>query len=204
MAANSATPENSLGSRMTAARIIRGAISLSSSSHFAQILYSNIVNPVVLPPGRDRLATRPRLTGSLAPTNTMGMSRVTRCRAPTAVPPTARRALAQRAPPRRCDSARHRCAPAIVDLKIAAGYPPVHFERFGKGRGFLATLRITTAHVREHADAPDPIGLLRPCRGWPCRRAAEQRNELAPPHSITSSAIASRDGGTIRLSMVAV
>ena len=40
--------------------------------------------------------------------------------------------------------------------------------------------------------------LLRPRRQRPCRRrAAEQRDELAPPdHSITSSARASRVGGT--------
>ena len=36
------------------------------------------------------------------------------------------------------------------------------------------------------------------------RRAAEQRDELAPPHSITSSARASSDGGTIRPSILAV
>src|SRR2546423_378489 len=33
---------------------------------------------------------------------------------------------------------------------------------------------------------------------WPCCRAAEQRDELAPPHSITASASASNDGGTSR------
>src|SRR5262245_2331347 len=36
------------------------------------------------------------------------------------------------------------------------------------------------------------------------RRAAEQRNELAPPHSITSSAMARSDGGTARPSIRAV
>ena len=36
------------------------------------------------------------------------------------------------------------------------------------------------------------------------RRAAEQRDELAPPHSITSSARASSDGGTSRPSALAV
>src|SRR5262245_62062351 len=40
----------------------------------------------------------------------------------------------------------------------------------------------------------------RPCR----RRAAEQRDELAAPHSITSSARASSDGGTMRPSILAV
>ena len=36
------------------------------------------------------------------------------------------------------------------------------------------------------------------------RRAAEQRDELAPPHSITSSARASSVGGTSRPSALAV
>jgi hypothetical protein len=37
---------------------------------------------------------------------------------------------------------------------------------------------------------------------WPCsRRAAEQRDERAAPHSITSSAVASSVGGTSRPSI---
>src|SRR3974390_2017795 len=51
----------------------------------------------------------------------------------------------------------------------------------------------------EDADAPDPFGLLRPYYERPRRRrAAEKRDELAPPHSITSSARASTDGGIVR------
>src|SRR5262249_3183100 len=47
--------------------------------------------------------------------------------------------------------------------------------------------------------------LLRPRRQRPRRRAAEQGDELAPPHhSITSSARASNVGGTSRLSALAV
>ena len=38
----------------------------------------------------------------------------------------------------------------------------------------------------------------------PRRRATEQRDELAALHSITSSAVASRDGGTLRPSVRAV
>src|SRR4029077_19992621 len=40
---------------------------------------------------------------------------------------------------------------------------------------------------QEHADAPHPLGLLRPCRYRPChRRATEQRDELAPLHQALS------------------
>src|SRR5262249_46984074 len=50
----------------------------------------------------------------------------------------------------------------------------------------------------QHADAPDLAGRLRARRQRPRRRAAEQREELAAGHSITSSARGSSDGGTVR------
>ncbi|HEX9073053.1 MAG TPA: hypothetical protein VF852_14000 [Pseudolabrys sp.] len=74
---------------MTAARVTLGAICLSSSGHFAHMLYSNSINPVVLPLGRAKLATKPRLIGSVTATNTIGTVRLACCSAPTAVPPTA-------------------------------------------------------------------------------------------------------------------
>jgi hypothetical protein len=43
------------GSRRTATRFKPGASALSRSSHFPLMLYSNAVNPVVLPPGRARV-----------------------------------------------------------------------------------------------------------------------------------------------------
>ena len=46
-----ADPAVIAGSRSTAARVTRGAISLSSSSNFPLILYSNGVNPMALLPG---------------------------------------------------------------------------------------------------------------------------------------------------------
>src|SRR5262245_27795925 len=46
--------------------------------------------------------------------------------------------------------------------------------------------------------------LLRPYGERPCHRAADKRDELAPSHSITSSARASRVGGTSRPSSFAV
>src|SRR5262249_32077788 len=57
----------------------------------------------------------------------------------------------------------------------------------------------------EHADAPHAVALLRARRDRPCRRAAEERDEVAPlNHSITSSARSSIDGGIARPSAVAV
>jgi hypothetical protein len=50
-------------------------------------------------------------------------------------------------------------------------------------------LGITFGVSHEHADAPHPLGLLRTRGERPCsRRAAEQRDEIAPIQSITSSA----------------
>jgi hypothetical protein len=49
-------------------------------------------------------------------------------------------------------------------------------------------LRIVCGRVHEHANAPHPSWLLRARRQRPRGSAAEQRDELATPHSITSSA----------------
>src|SRR5215472_9905024 len=53
-------------------------------------------------------------------------------------------------------------------------------------------------------DAAHPLALLRARHQRPRCRAAKQRDELAPPHSITSSARASSVGGTSRPSALAV
>src|SRR5262245_40170145 len=59
--------------------------------------------------------------------------------------------------------------------------------------------------VRENTDAPHrPDLLLRPRREGPTRRASEQRDELAPPHSITSSASESKLSEIVTLSSLAV
>jgi hypothetical protein len=51
----------------------------------------------------------------------------------------------------------------------------------------------------QHADPPHAFGLLRRCPKRPRRRrAAKQRDELAPSHSITSSAMANSVGGISR------
>jgi hypothetical protein len=60
-----------------------GAISLSSSSHFPLMPYSNAVNPVALPPGCAKLATNPAPTGSMTFANTIGALRLACCSAAT-------------------------------------------------------------------------------------------------------------------------
>src|SRR6516165_658548 len=54
----------------------RGAISLSSSTHLPPSASSLAVKPVTMPPGREKLATRPLPTGSATVAKTIGIVRV--------------------------------------------------------------------------------------------------------------------------------
>src|SRR5262245_15910495 len=83
-------PEAILGSRRIAARVVRGAICLSSSSHFPLMPYSNAMKPVALPPGRARLDTKPAPTGSVTVPNTTGKVRVASNKGATTLVPLAR------------------------------------------------------------------------------------------------------------------
>jgi hypothetical protein len=56
----------------------------------------------------------------------------------------------------------------------------------------------------QYADATHPFGLLRASRERPRRRAADKRDKLSPPHSITSVARASSVAGIIRPSALVV
>ena len=92
--------------------------------------------------------------------------------------------------------------PAIFDRHV----PALDMTGLASGPGGTrATERVSIR--RRGAEKPDHRHrrLLRPRRERPRRRrAAEQRDELAPLHSITSSARASRVGGTSRPSALAV
>src|SRR5215831_15468177 len=81
--------------------------------------------------------------------------------------------------------------PTSVDLQIPALHPAQFLQLLQKRCELRLSFRIT----HQRADPPDSLGLLRPRRNRPCRRAAEHRDELAPPdHSITSSARTRREG----------
>src|SRR5260370_36630034 len=95
-------------------------------------------------------------------------------------------------------------APAIVDLKVIADYPPARLHRLGKGGGFFMALRVAAALVRQHADAPHALALLRARRERPDDGARACGNALAPSHSITSSVPASKACGTAKPSAFAV
>src|SRR5262245_15341402 len=93
-----------------------------------------------------------------------------------------------------------------VDFDILS-FDPSHSGKF-RAEGSYAPLLVWIGRVaqHQHADAPHPLALLRARRERPSRRRpAEQRDELAAPdHSITSSARASKVGGTSSPSAFAV
>src|SRR5262249_28426970 len=94
--------------------------------------------------------------------------------------------------------------PTIVDPHIAAGGPAQLLQPLREGRDPRQRFRILDRDRLEHTDAPHALGLLRACCERPCRRPANERDELAPLHSITSSARPSSVAGTSRPSALAV
>ena len=88
-----------------------------------------------------------------------------------------------------------------IDYEVLAfgeAEPPQFIEQRDK-------MRCIARAGMQAAEAINASGLLSARRERPrCSRAAEQRDELAPLHSITSSARASRVGGTSRPSDLAV
>src|SRR5499427_6744212 len=95
--------------------------------------------------------------------------------------------------------------PVIVRLDVASFRPTQTLQRLAERRNARLCLRIALGKAHQHADPPHPLALLRACRERPrSRRAAEQRDERAPLHSITSSARASSMGGIVRPSALAV
>src|SRR5262249_60389412 len=93
----------------------------------------------------------------------------------------------------------------VGDPHVIAVAPSQFLECLQERRHAPALFRIVFSQVRKHTDPPHPLRLLCPRRKRPRRRSAtEQRDELAPLHSITSSARASKLSGTMRPSALAV
>src|SRR5262249_13041171 len=93
--------------------------------------------------------------------------------------------------------------PAILDRDRPTLDPAEFMQSLRKSGDPFAGGR--TRALTRKPDSPKLPGLLRTHRERPRGRAAEQRNELAATdHSITSSAWASNDGGTLRPSACAV
>jgi hypothetical protein len=75
------------GLNISPIRVSAGAMDLSSSPDFPITVKSIRVKPVMLPPGRARLATKPCATGSFTATNTSGIVEVARFIAAVATEP---------------------------------------------------------------------------------------------------------------------
>src|SRR5262249_29770605 len=94
-------------------------------------------------------------------------------------------------------------APTIVDPHVAADGPAKFPEPLQERRIAGLCFRLVRSDGGKHADPPHALALLRARRERPRCRAAEQRDEIAAPHSITSSAMASSVCGTSRPSAFA-
>src|SRR3977135_3238600 len=92
----------------------------------------------------------------------------------------------------------------MLDSDIAVLRPAERSESLPKRNDAGRYFRIVLGVWMQERDAPHPLGLLRVRRKRPRHRAAERCDELAPPHSITSSARPSMVGGTVIPSALAV
>src|SRR5215471_16188168 len=181
-----------------------GSSSRNSSSRFGAISTPKLVTPVTLPPGRLRLATSPTATGSVATLNTIG----DRCG----------RRLGRECGRRRTgrdhghlttNQVGRQCRQPVI---LILGEAIFKRDVLTLDKACFSQAMTDGGHEvwivagRPGTEEPDQRHrrLLRPCRKRPRRRATEQRDELAPSHSITSSAVASSVGGTSRPSAVAV
>src|SRR5215467_2839818 len=86
--------------------------------------------------------------------------------------------------------------PAGIDPQVAALAPSQLAERLCERGEPGLPLGIVRGDIREHANAPHSLDLLRARRERPRGRAADERDELAPFHSITLSARSTRAAGT--------
>src|SRR5262249_31318886 len=157
-------------SRRTAARVSRGAISLSSSSHFPLRLYSKFMKPVMLPPGRAKVSTKPAPTGSETCTNTIGRVRVA-CRnaATLSVPLANKEVWRQRDQSRRVSAMAIDIVlpPAGVDPDVSAVAPSQLLQGLLERRQLDLTAWIVRGPVHEHTEPPHPLALLPACRERP-------------------------------------
>jgi hypothetical protein len=95
-------------------------------------------------------------------------------------------------------------AKTIVNVDCPSFHPSEFCKLILKSRNLLLHLGVVLRIGKPHSNSAQTLTLLRVRHQWPRCYTAEQADELPPPHSITSSAIASSDGGTVRLSIVAV
>src|SRR5262249_7649025 len=170
MTANWPVPEVSAASRNTAARITPGATCLSSSSHFALRLYSNCMKPVALPPGRDRLLTKPAPTGSATLTNTIGTVRVSCSSCPN-----------DRVPEERMTSGAEATSSAAYLRTLAGSAMPQRDSICRLRPAVQPSTSIACRNASMRACPSASPAAVAPTK-TPIRRAAEQHDEVTPLH----------------------
>src|SRR5215475_6493432 len=118
------------------------------------------MKPVIFPPGRDRLATKPEPIRSETITNTIGIVRVCCCNAVTLTVASAKKMSGASA----TNSCAYLCArsasfsPQRRSIRIA---PAQLLQCLLERREAGLTLRIVCGTAHEYADAPYAFGLLR-------------------------------------------
>src|SRR6516165_1586007 len=174
--ANWLGPDAMADSRRTAARVTRGAISLSSSSHFAAMLYSHTKKPVAF-------AARPCQAIDVARADRIGDAcEYDRHSAGRLQQWCDRGAgICQDDVRRERDQFRRVFAnsvgigdaPAGVDADVAAVEPAQLREPLQERRYARLKLRVVSGAGHQDAEASHPLALLRMRRERPHRRAAE-------------------------------
>ena len=199
MIAHCPIPARLRPSRSTPMRAIPGAISFRSSGHLPLKLYSNWVKPVALPPGRARLC------------NSAGADRIDRLRK------NDRHGVVHQSHCLNCrdcggedqvGSKRDQfsrksttelviaSSPARIELYVAANCPAKLLHLTQECCQITLSFGVFGSRVHQHADAPNAPALLRPRHHRPSHSTANQREELPPLHSITSSVRPSNIAGT--------
>ena len=182
-----------------------GMSSRSSSTRLSAKVVVRKLTPVTLPPGRARLATRANLTGSSPVMNAMGIVDVAALAAIVAGAPVDAITATCRLTRSAANRGNRSSSPSAHSNSIVTFRPtsrPVSFTPSRK-----AAIRL--AYPAGDALLRNPItGIADGCAFAPDRPrrrcAAEQRDELAPPHSMTSVASASTVGGIVRSRAFAV
>ena len=151
--------------------------------------------------GLTRLRCRPAAPNYLQsrrrPDRGQSQTRSARCGSPAAATPHPRTASAEDDIRRErhqfghigCEGARHRPPTGSRSAHCGRWVQPCLLQALQKCPVACLCHRIVGSLQIEHADATHPLALLRPRRDRPrCRRTADERDELAACHSITSSA----------------
>ena len=164
-------------------------MSRTSWSHLLPMVASKLIKPVALPPGRARLCTKPVPIGSDTATKMTGTLGVV-CRISVIAGvikvtissgPRASNSCASARRPARSPAARTSMRTFWPSIQPSAPSPPLSAREIGGGP------RIVGVEPHQHADPPHPLTCCARAASGHCRRAAEKRDELAPPHALPSS-----------------